>query len=358
MPKHRSSTAIVFASCLSLAAFTSTWQMPSIFSLISPDQVYAQTAFPMPTAENSISLTAIPPRIGDLGEIKIKPGEKFQTTIRVMNSSVKDIEIESFVKDFVIDNDAKTPIQIRESVDNRWSLASWIAIGQSRQTLKAGKSGNVNVLIEVPKDARPGGHYAMVIHQPAGSASPSKEPASTGVNQQVGSLIYVMVEGNISEEAFIRDFAFTPNLAEFGPMAFSYGIDNESDIHIRPNATIEIYNLFNQKIDTIAVETQNVFPGTQRAFSGVWGVNWGFGPYKAILNVSYGTKGKMVSAQATAWLFPLSIIIAALILILATVTGVVAMKRKRRGTPPKIGGSNSSGADNSTTSSSTSTDPS
>jgi|GEM_PF-1318311 len=357
MPKHRSSTALIFASCLSLAAFTSSWQMPSIFSLVSPDQVYAQTAIPMPTAENSISLTAIPPRIGDLGEIKIKPGEKFQTTVRIMNSSDKDIEVESFVKDFIIDKDAKTPIQVRESVDDRWSLASWIAVGQSRQMLKAGKAGTVNVLIEVPKDARPGGHYAMVIHQPAGSAGAAKEPASTGVNQQVGSLIYVTVEGQINEEAFIRDFAFTPNIAEFGPMAFSYGIDNESDIHIRPNATMEIYNLFNQKIDTVVIETQNVFPGTQRAFSGIWGVNWGFGPYKAILNVSYGSQGKMVSAQATAWLIPLSIIIAVLILILATVTGAVAMKR-RRGTPPKMGETNSTGADDSSTPSSTTSDPS
>jgi hypothetical protein len=243
---------------LTITLLASGWQIPNVFSLVTPDPIYAQTA-PTVATENAVSLTAMPPRVGELGEIKIKPGQKFQTTIRVLNTSDKDIEVETFVKDFVIDNDGKTPIQVRETVDNRWSLASWVAIGPAHQMVRAGKTVNVNVLIEVPKDARPGGHYAMVTHQPAGLAKAAKEPASTGVNQQVGSLIYVTVDGAINEEAFIRDFAFKPNLAEFGPMQFFYGIDNASDVHIRPNASIEIYNLFNQKIDTIMVETQNVF---------------------------------------------------------------------------------------------------
>jgi hypothetical protein len=357
MPNHRTSLALVLGSCLTITALTSGWQVPKVFSNLLADPAYAQTATPtLFQAEDSISLTAMPPRVGELGEIKIKPGEKFQATVRVLNSSDKDIEIETFVKDFVIDVDGKTPLQVKEVVDDRWSLASWVVAAPSRQMVKARKTANVNILIEVPADARPGGHYAMVLHQPA-SVKTEDQPASTGVNQQVGSLLYVVIDGAIQEEAFIRDFAFKPNLAEFGPMHFFYGISNESDIHIRPNATVEIYNIFNQKVDTILVETQNVFPGTQRAFSGLWGVNWGFGPYKAILSVNYGTQGKIVTAQATAWLIPISIIIAVLILVLAIITGLVAVKRHKN-TPPTQGGSNSVGNTDSVSNTTSPTEPS
>ena len=166
MPNHRSTLVLALGSFLTISAAMSALQLPSVLNLVSPDPVYAQTQpiAPILNEENSISLTAIPPRIGDLGEIKIKPGQKFQTTVRVFNSSDKDVEIETFVKDFVMDGDAKTPLQVRESVDNRWSLASWATLAPSRQFIKARKTVNVNVLIEVTKDARPGDHYAMVLH--------------------------------------------------------------------------------------------------------------------------------------------------------------------------------------------------
>lgn len=279
---------------------------------------------------NEISLTAIPPRLGEVGEIKVKPGQKFQATARVLNTGSQTVEIESFAKDFVIGEDGKTPIQVKEAVDTRWSLASWLVLSPSRQTIAPKKTVTINVLIDVPADARPGGHYAMLLHQPAGAAAQAKEASATGVNQQVGTLVYVMVEGPINEEAFIRDFSFKPNISEYGPVPFFYGVENQSDIHIRPAGKVEFFNLFNKKVGEVVVEPQNVFPGSQRAFTGSWPVSWGFGPYKAVLTVSYGTQGQVATANATIWLLPFSIIIASVILLLAVITGILAIRNNRR----------------------------
>lgn len=296
---------------------------------------FAQTLTPevltAPSGQaDEISLTAIPPRLGEVGEIKVKPGQKFQATARVLNTGSQTVEVETFAKDFVIGDDGKTPIQVKEAVDNRWSLASWLVLSPSRQTIASKKTATINVLIDVPVDARPGGHYAMLLHQPAAGAALAKEASATGVNQQVGTLIYVMVEGPINEEAFIRDFSFKPTISEYGPVPFFYGVENQSDIHIRPAGLVEFYNVFNKKVGEVIVEPQNVFPGSQRAFNGSWPVSWGFGPYKAVLTVSYGTQGQVATANATIWLLPFSIIIASVILLLAVVTGILAIRNNTR----------------------------
>lgn len=276
---------------------------------------------------SSVTLTAIPPRLGDEGEIKIKPGEKQQTQVRVTNNSDQTLDIESFVTDFIIGDDGLTPIPVKEDVTSRWSLASWVTLTTNNQRLAPKKTGVINVLIEVPADAMPGGHYAIITHQPMIGGQKTDANSISGITQRVGSILYVTVEGPVNESAFIHDFKFKPNIAEFGPMHFYYSIENQSDIHLKPQASVEIRNLFKQKVATIQVEQNNIFPGSQRAFTGVWPVTWGFGPYEATLTVLYGSESKVAVATTTVWLLPLSVIIAVLILILALITGGIVIKR-------------------------------
>ncbi len=297
---------------------------------ISNFQVQAQTLPTLVSAAsaNSISLTAIPPRVGDEGEIKIKPGEKFQTTVRILNTSDVELDVESFVQDFIIDVDGKTPVPVRESVENRWSLASWVVLTPSHQVIAPKKTVSLSVLIDVPKDARPGGHYAMILHKPNLGGREPGEQSSSGVNQQVGSLLYVNVDGPIDELAFIRGFAFKPNFAEYGPVDFSYSVDNQSDVHIRPAGTLQITDIFHRKVGQVEIESQNVFPGAQRAFAGTWPVKWGFGPYTALLTVTYGEQGQLATASTVVWLFPISIIITILVVLLTIITAIFIIKRR------------------------------
>lgn len=276
---------------------------------------------------SSVTLTAIPPRLGDDGDIKIKPGEKLQTEVRVTNNSDQPLDVESFVTDFIIGDDGLTPIPVKEDVSNRWSLASWVTLTPNNQRLAPKKTGVINVLIEVPADAMPGGHYAIITHQPMIGGQKTDANSISGITQRVGSILYVTVEGPINESAFIHDFKFKPNIAEFGPMHFYYSLENQSDVHLKPQASVEIRNIFKQKVATVQVEPNNVFPGSQRAFTGVWPINWGFGPYDATLTVLYGSEGKVATATTTVWLLPLSVIIAVLILILALITGGIVIKR-------------------------------
>ncbi|KKU82768.1 MAG: hypothetical protein UY10_C0024G0004 [Microgenomates group bacterium GW2011_GWA2_47_8] len=280
-------------------------------------------------ATDQVSLTAIPPRLGEDGKLKLKPGEKAQIDVRVRNSSTKVVSVKSSAIDFIVDEDGKTPVPLEGTAEtnNRWSLASWLTVAPSQNTLQPNESGSISVVIDVPNDALPGGHYAMVVHQPTTGALDGENAGSaTGINQRVGTLLYVIVDGPINEAAFIRDFSFT-DFMEFGPVPFSFAVENESDVHIRPQMNIDIYNLFGRKVTTIQPTTKNIFPYESRSFSGQWEQIWGTGPYTARLTMSFGDHGAVVIARTSFWLLPVKLVIALIALIGILIIAFISIRR-------------------------------
>ncbi len=277
-------------------------------------------------SDDTITLTAIPPRVGDQEIIKLAPGAKEQVQLRIRNNSTKPITIRTLAQDFMLDLDGETPIPLMEETPTRWSLANWLVIAPSQQTIQPQTTAATSVLIEVPENALPGGHYAMVTHEPSQGIALDDGQSASAISQKVGSLFYVIVDGLINEEAFIRDFSF-PQLTEIGPVDFSFFVDNQSDIHITPQMSVEIYNIFNQKIDTIEIESKNIFPLYNRAFSGKWDRVWGHGFYRAKLIMSYGEQGNIAISNTSFWLFPVKLVLTAIIILLVLVAMIISIRR-------------------------------
>ena len=274
------------------------------------------------------TITAIPPRLGDEGSLKLKPGETTQIELRVRNSSNSPITINSEAIDFIVGEDGTTPVPLDnlDTSDSRWSLSTWLTIAPQEQILEPNQTTGLAVVITIPEDALPGGHYAMVAHTPATSGNLDNSGSATGVNQRVGTLLYVIVDGPINEAAFIRDFNFTDFL-EFGPVPFSFAVENESDVHIRPQMNIDIYNLFGKKVSSIQPGTKNIFPYESRSFSGEWEQIWGTGPYTAKLTMSFGQQGAVVIARTSFWLLPVKLLIAIITLIGVLIIAGISIRR-------------------------------
>ncbi len=282
----------------------------------------------------SQGVTAIPPKIGEDDTLVVKPGEKTQATLRVQNNSTKAVTITSLAQDFIVQSDGETPVPVLggEEVSNRWSLASWMIIAPNEQLVGAGQTVGVNVLIEVPADALPGGHYAMVLHQPSTPGASVKaldgaaNISASEITQKVGTLVYLRVEGPINYEAFVRGFT-APKFTEYGPVPFSFTADNRSDVHIRPQATIAIYDLLNRKVESIQVEPKNVFPFTSRLFEAEWRRTWGWGYYRAQLTMSFGDQGQTITASIPFWFFPVKLVLAGLVGVLTLLAVGISLRR-------------------------------
>lgn len=333
--RHSTTVRVSVSSAIVLGAVIAQLWSPS--SILRAQTIPANsTVAPSPSIEpfsipsTEISLTAIPPRVGDDFSLKAKPGETLQISVRVRNSSSSPVSIKSYAEDFILEDDGKTPIPVTQQVPSRWSLASWLTVSPAAQTIPANSAGQINIVITVPNDALPGGHYAMVLSQPAdpsqasGITQTGKSEAAIG--QRLGSLVYLTVDGPINEEALIRELRF-PKFTEYGPVPFTLKVENLSDIHIQPRLSVEIFNLFGQKVDSIELESKNVFPFIARDFDGQWNRVWGIGYYKARAVMSYGSQGQVAVANTTFWLLPIKLVIAGAISILTFITFTLAIRK-------------------------------
>lgn len=279
------------------------------------------------SAISNLSLTATPVRLGDDFSIKLKPGEKKQVQIKVRNGSDEAVALESKATDFIVGEDGFTPVLLDSKADSSWSLASWLTLVPAEHKLASEEIAVVNVLIEVPENALPGGHYAMIYHRPLNATNISE--SGSGISQRVGTLLYVMVEGKINEEAYISNFNW-PKFLENGPVNFSLKIDNQSDVHINTKPVVKIYNLFGKEVGNVEIEAKNVFPKSEREFSGAWNRVWGLGYYKAVVEAAYGSQGRVMTTVAGLYLIPVKIILLALIIILIATILILTLKKRKK----------------------------
>lgn len=292
-----------------------------VLSLFAFNSLFSKIAL----AQSALGLTAIPPRL----EINVNPGQVITKEIKVRNESRSEKIISTSVKDFIVTDDLGTPLQI-ESTDessNRWTASSWIQISPSQVKLKPGETKSLVLTIITPENALAGGHYAMILHTPAKEVSLTQTGATIETN--VGTLVYITVAGNITENALVKDFS-APKFSEYGPINFRTIITNLSDIHITPSGSINIYNLLGGKSAQIKLDNTNIFPSTSREFTNIFNRKFLFGRYKAQLNAVYGTTGQLLTATIFFWVIPYKLIA----LLLAIIVVIVLILKLKKKSPP------------------------
>lgn len=290
----------------------------------------AQVANMPAIQQEAVGLTAIPPRLGDDGSLRADPGETIQAQVRVRNTTNQPLMVSTLVEDFIIDSDGRTPIPVVGQTDSRWSLAQWMELPLRDQVIPAGASQTIPVIIRVPETALPGGRYAMIMHQPKSESqavgAKGETAGQTGIQQRVGTLVYFRVNGDVREEAFIRNVR-VPMFQEFGPVKIAFDVENLSDMHIQPVGSVVIKDMLGREKDKIDVESQNVFPQTLREFSAQWDRVWGLGRYTAEISLTYGEKGQTALALAHFWVVPVKLLLAIGVAILALIGVGVAIRR-------------------------------
>jgi len=269
-------------------------------------------------------LTAIPPRL----QLEVEPGEFVQETVQFRNEGDSTLYLSAIAKDFIVQDKAGTPNFVDREVSGRWAASSWIRLSPASFSVAPGQMVDITLSITVPPDAMPGGHYAGILYQATGKIPlvGGGVATGTGVNQIVGTLVYLTVEGPVTERALVTKFT-APRFLEFGPVPFTTELLNRSDLHIRPKGTIKVKNLLGQVKTTMALEERNIFPGASFLYQNTWDTKYLLGRYRADLVASYGTTGQVLMATLYFYVFPWKI---ALAVVLAVVIILLAVKLQRK----------------------------
>ena len=261
-------------------------------------------------------------------ELTTNPGDTIINKIKVFNPSDSPISVKMEAENFKpIGEEGKVVTSTEEDEDTTYSLRKWIKIIPNEFILEGNGQRSVDFIIEVPQDAEPGGKYGSILAGVSGSMS-NEETMGAAVSTKTGSLVLLMVSGDLNEKLAISNFS-APSFQEYGPVPFEIKFENMGTVHAKPRGYIMITDWFGNNVTEFEFSQKNVMPGAIRKIDVEWDIKWLFGKYTASVIGVYGTSNKSITSQViTFWVFPWKLMLGILIILL--VIFIFFFKTKKR----------------------------
>ena len=276
------------------------------------------------------TITVTPPTVSVTGN----PGYYTEGTMGIINDSDSPITFKAEMHDFIVQDNAGTPeILPANTLMTTYSAAAWMGVTPQIFTIQPKKRQNLNYFIQIPANARPGGHYAAVVFAPANAKS-TVENTGSQVNGQVGTLFSVAVNGPIKESASVTKF-FTNSFQEYGPVNILSQIKNYGDLHIRPMGYITVSDMLGRKA-ILPLKENNIFPQAARDYENQFGTSLMIGRFKAELLASYGVNNNLpLEATVYFWIFPWKIVVVTILIAIAIILGFMYYRKNGLKKPVK-----------------------
>lgn len=282
---------------------------------------------------DSQSLSVTPP----LFQLSIDPGGAWQSVVRVVNNNPYPLTVYARVVNFAPEGEEGRGrfMPLLNHDEDKATLAEWIFVSEGPYVVPPEQTQEIPVLVDVPKDASPGGHFAAIL---VGTEPPlgSTESLAVLTSQSVASLFFVRVEGDVVENATIREFSILDRSIEYPAAEFSLRFENKGNVHLQPRGNIIITNMWGKTRGMIPINQEshfgNVLPQSIRDFRFSWKGERSLadiGLYKAIVTLGYGEdEVKSTSAAAYFWVIPIKGALITLVVILLFVYAITWMIRR------------------------------
>lgn len=182
------------------------------------------------------------------------------------------------------------------------SLANWIELSRGAIQLTPGEERTLSFIIRVAPNAASGQYHAAITFTNGSTrdaASTQTPVAEVDVN--------VQIQADLKELLQLNAFA-TDNIVFSGDdVLFKYQIQNIGNQNVDPKGEVRIYDRRGEEVATVDVNSEGkiIQPEEVTQLASVWSGASGFGQYKAVINVDYGS-GQAASVQDVTyfWVIP------------------------------------------------------
>ena len=262
------------------------------------------------TASNSVlAVTVGPAKI----EYKVDPGTTISGKLFIVNDGQESKTFYAAFEKFTEVGGQKRFLPTEES-----ELANWFKMAKSA-SLRAGEQKEISFTIEVPQNAPPGGHFAVIWW---GTASPDAKEVS--IVTRAGILVYLQVSGEVNEKGDIADFSL-PKGKFFAlqlPEDFVVNFINQGNTYLKPRGEMTVKNVFGSAVAAFKVNSKEriIFPENNQLLDVLKKFDkppFVFGFYKAELALQWGEKQNDVIKSIWFFVFPWKIVLIALIILAA-----------------------------------------
>ena len=251
-------------------------------------------------------------------EISADPGDVVRGELFLMNDEKETKIFSPVFEKFIEENGSKK--FTAEEVD----LASWFEINYPI-TLKPQESKNIPFILRIPKNASPGGHFAVIWWS---AAVPGAGQVS--IVTRAGILVYLRVSGDIKEEAKIIQFNTDKKIYWRSPVNFSINLENSGNVYLKPKGEITIKNLFGgiKAIIDVNKKDVSILPQSKKNITEQWNFSgFIFGPYRVRMNLVYGESQKQI--QKTLWFFVLPLKLIGIIILIILIVFIAIPQYNR-----------------------------
>ncbi len=262
------------------------------------------------------ALEIAPPLI----EVNGNPGQTITAKLYLRDISAVPLVVTNQINDFKAKGDSGVPqILFNSSANDPYSLIGFIT-PLPTLILQPQQIKLLSVVINIPKDASPGGHYGVIRF----SGTPASLTGSSGVSlsASLGALILLTVNGHLVQNLATSSFNITQNgghpssFFQSDPLTFNELLKNTGNVHVAPTGIVTIKDMFGHQVISLNInEGQgNILPSSSRLFSETLNsVDFTnkrlFGRYSATFSVSYGSPKKTLSGNLTFWVIPVELIV-------------------------------------------------
>lgn len=251
---------------------------------------------------------------------QVKAGQTLKGEFTVINDGTQEYKFITYARPFSVKGDDYEPNFT--VVNKHTEIFQWIKLDSAKESLKPDERVKVAYTINVPEDARPGGHYAVIFAE-------TQPPANSGSivrKKRVGSILYATVDGEIEKKAKLEKFE-SGTLFIKPPITSDIYIKNEGNVHFSADINLNYKSIFGKNRFTFQ-ESKMILPGTTRRIPVKWEKPPLFGIFKTEGSVNMIGQTQQLPEKLVI-LLPLPVIIIAILILALIILIPLTNKRKR-----------------------------
>lgn len=272
-------------------------------------------------------------------DIAMDPGESKTVKITVTNPSNNNVVVRPVQNDFIAADEKGTPALILDerAYAPKHSLKRFMK-PLGNVTIPAKSTVTVELTIDVPASADPGGYFGALRFTSASAGA----TAQVDLSANIASIILLRVNGEVPERLVLTDFSVqrhgTARVFFGGGDDISLGLrfQNDSGVQLGPIGRISVMQ-GNDIVYEANFNNRNrqdvILPDSARRWEVPLNRIEGFGRYTVTALFTYGSKNQSIEVTKVFWVIPMWAIIGAIGAIIIVIIGVIVLivyVRKRR----------------------------
>jgi len=261
--------------------------------------------------------------------LESQAGESIENCVLIKNMSSEKIKVRILAIDSKSNKAGR--FILKRSEEQQSSIGKWTKLETNEAELAPFQALPVKFKITIPKKTKAGEYAGGIIAEEITGLS-----KTSTVSTRIGNRIYLKVPGYVNHN--LRWLAFNSNTSDFNiknlfhkTHYFKFTLENKGNTVVRPSVSINILNIFGNKVETINKKLGELQPNTLAEPLIKWDNAPLFGRFKvkATINLSNtANKQQTITREITITIISWKTLAFSILIIIALIIATISYRKK------------------------------